>query len=587
MRLRLTCLTMDLVIHLRYNCRSNSSQSTEHSEFIPCGARRGTRDVSNMLEEALLSIGLVIVVAKLAEGLLRHFRLNAIVAYTATGILLGPIAGIVEPTSDMKILLGIGIFLFFFLIGLDELDISGFIAAIHGRFFVASIISVFLSLLAALTVTSDMLYDFGLGLTFTGSLALAGILSLTSLGVVAKVLVDEGHLKQPIGIQIFTTALIAELLTLLLVGFTIGEYVYHLSWKSLLILPVKIAVFTVVTWVLASRVLPPLIVLLKRFLHVPQLSFGLILGGLFLTVVGAEHMGLHGSLGALLFGAALSKIPYHVRRDVVPGMRSTAEGLFVPLFFASAGLHFSLDFTELPVWTIVALVFIPLVGKFSAAYVGASVARLKMPFTLATGLMAKGVAEMALLLVLLEIEMIGHDVFSLLVLIMLAYILLTPLAIRAVVHRVKPPERLTLPESLPPSLARFALDDITVADILDRTRTYPDPAMSVRAFADQWIVPHQHDYVVVEKGELYGIVSLSMMRYLPKESWSKTPLRKLARPRKLHVWPDELVEDALQQMTEHSLTVIPVRDRESQKFLGVINIRQILELITRDATGEY
>ena len=540
-----------------------------------------------MLEEALLSIGLVIVVAKLVEGLLRHFRLNAIVAYTATGILLGPIAGLVEPTSEMQILLGIGIFLFFFLIGLDELDISGFIAAIRGRFFATALISVFISLVAALSVTSDIFYDFGLGLTFAGSLALAGILSLTSLGVAAKVLVDEGHLKEPIGIQIFTTALIAELLTLLLVGFTIGDHVHHLSWKSVLILLGKIAGFTVVTWVLASRVLPPLIVLLKRFLHVPQLSFGLILGGLFMTVVGAEHMGLHGSLGALLFGAALSKLPYHVRRDIIPGMRSTAEGLFVPLFFASAGLHLSLSFTELPGWTIAALVVIPLVGKFTGACIGAFVARLDMPFALATGLMAKGVAEMALLLVLLEIEMIGHDVFSLLVLIMLAYILLTPLAIRAVVNRVKPSAQVTLPESIPPSLARFALDDITVGDILDRTRTYPDPAMSVRAFADQWIVPHQQDYAVVEKGELYGIVSVSMLRYLPKESWSKTPLRKLARRKTLHTWPDELVEDALQHMTENSLTVMPVRDRESRKFLGVVNIRQILELITREAVGEY
>ena len=540
-----------------------------------------------MLEEALLSIGLVIVVAKLVEGLLRHFRLNAIVAYTATGILLGPVAGIVEPTSDMQILLGIGIFLFFFLIGLDELDISGFIAAIHGRFFAIAIISVFISLVAALSVTSDLIYDFGLNLTFAGSLALAGILSLTSLGVVAKVLVDEGRLKEPIGIQIFTTALIAELLTLLLVGFTLGDHIHHLSWKSVLILLGKIAGFTVITWILASRVLPPLIVLLKRFLHVPQLSFGLILGGLFMTVVGAEHMGLHGSLGALLFGAALSKLPYHVRRDIIPGMRSTAEGLFVPLFFASAGLHLSLSFTELPGWTIAALVVIPLVGKFAGAFIGALVAGLAMPFALATGLMAKGVAEMALLLVLFELDVIGPPVFSLLVLIMLAYILLTPLAIRAVVNRVRPPAQASLPESLPPSLARFALDDITVGDILDRTRTYPDPAMSVRAFADQWIVPHQQDYAVVEKGELYGIVSVSMLRYVPKESWSKTPVRKLARRKALHVWPDELVEDALQLMTENSLTVIPVRERESRKFLGVVNIRQILELITREAVGEY
>ena len=52
-----------------------------------------------MIENALLSIGLLVVVAKVAEGVLRRFRLNAIVAYTATGILLGPVAGIIQPTA--------------------------------------------------------------------------------------------------------------------------------------------------------------------------------------------------------------------------------------------------------------------------------------------------------------------------------------------------------------------------------------------------------------------------------------------------------------------------------------------------------
>jgi len=401
------------------------------------------------------------------------------------------------------------------------------------------------------------------------------------------VLVDEGHFREPIGIQLFTTALIAELLCLLLVGFTIGEHVYHVSWESLIILPGKIAAFTVITWVLASRVLPPVIILLKRFLKVSQLSFGLILGGLFLTVVGAEQMGLHGSLGALLFGAALSKLPYHVRRDVVPGMRSTAEGLFVPLFFSSAGLHLSLSFTELPVCTIPALVIIPLAGKFAGALIGAVVARLDKPLALATGLMAKGIAEMALLLVLLQIGVIGHDVFSLLVLIMLAYILFAPLAIRVVLHRMKPPEQATLPESLPPSLAKFVLDHITVGDILDRTRAYPDPSMSVRSFADHWIIPYQQDYAVVDHGELCGIVAVSMLRYLPKEAWAHTRLAKLVRRSTLHTWPGELVEDALQRMTENSQTVMPVRDRESMKFLGVVTSREILELITREAIGEY
>ena len=121
---------------------------------------------------------------------------------------------------------------------------------------------------------------------------------------------------------------------------------------------------------LASRVIPPLIVLLRRLLRVPQLSFGVILGILFLVVVGAEEIGLHGSLGALLFGAALSRLPHQIRRELVPGMRSAAAGLFVPLFFSSAGLYLSTSFTALPVWTIAALVAIPAAGKFGGAALG-------------------------------------------------------------------------------------------------------------------------------------------------------------------------------------------------------------------------
>ncbi len=538
-----------------------------------------------MIENALLSIGLLVVVAKLLEGLLRRFRINAIVAFTLTGILLGPIAGIIEPTNEIHVLLGIGIFLLFFLIGLDELDISGFMASIRGRYFVAAILSVLVPLLATMAVTTDIVYDFGLGLEFSESLALAGILSLTSLGIAAKVLVDEGHLREPIGIRIFMTVLIAELIALLIVGFTIGEHATEMSLRGVLILLAQIAGFTVVTWVLASRVIPPLIMFLQRILYVPQLSFGLVLGGLFLTVAGAERMGLHGSLGALLFGAALSGMPYQVRRDIAPGMRSTAEGFFVPLFFAAAGLNLSLSFTELPGLTIAALVLVPFIGKFAGALLGAGVARLEAPFALATGLMAKGVAEVALLLVLFKTGAIGDDIFSLLVLIMFGYILLMPPVINAVIHRSRTPAEEEVPDRLPPSLARFVLQDITAGDILDPNRAFAESRMTVRAFVDRWIVPHQQDYVVADKGKLAGIVSLGMLRYLPKGSWSTTELGKIVRRNTPRAHRDEPVEDVLQRMTERSLTVMPVVERESGKFVGAVSSRDILDLIIAEAQG--
>ncbi len=150
-----------------------------------------------MIYEALLSAGLLIVFSKLLEGVLRRFRLNAIVAYTAAGIVLGPITGIVNPAGEVRVLLGVGIFLFFFLIGLDELDISGFLAAIRGRCSLAAVVSVVASLLAALVVTFNIGFDFGLGLDFAGSLAVAGVLSLTSLGVLAKVLIERESFARP------------------------------------------------------------------------------------------------------------------------------------------------------------------------------------------------------------------------------------------------------------------------------------------------------------------------------------------------------------------------------------------------------
>ena len=143
-----------------------------------------------LLDEALMSVGLLIVVAKLAEDIFRRFRLNSIVAYTATGVLLGPVLGVVELSSHIHVLLSLGIFLYFFLIGLREIDVSVFMAEIRGRYFAAAVISVIIPLLASLTITLDLFHDFGLQLHFDGAVALAGVLSLTSLGVLAKVLID-------------------------------------------------------------------------------------------------------------------------------------------------------------------------------------------------------------------------------------------------------------------------------------------------------------------------------------------------------------------------------------------------------------
>ena len=539
------------------------------------------------MDDPLLSLGLILVLAKVAEGVFGRLKQSAIVAYTATGILLGPVLGIVEPSVDLALFFSIGVIFLFFLIGVDEIDISGFAATVRGRFFLAALVAVVVPLLLSLTVTYYVL-----DLPLATAIGIAGILALSSLGVTAKVLSDLGHLKEPLGLEIFTVVLIAELLALLVVGFTLeessGEGSRDLDALAILFLLGQMAAFAVVGFLLASRFVPPLIILLRRFLNSSQLAFGLIVGGLLLAVVAAEEMGLHGSLGALLVGTALSGIPHSLRNEVMPGIRSLGEGRFIPLFFASAGLRFDLSLTDLPVSTIAAVVAVAVGGKFAGSALAAYVSRLAHPFAIASGLMAKGVAEIALLLLMLESGAITQDVFSLLMVVLFGFIFIMPPVLGFSVNRAKALESSTMPRSAPPSYARYALDGVTVGDVLERNRSYPRPNISVLDFTEQWVVPRQQDYLVVDaEGRLAGILSLGRLRFLSKKTWAKTPISQVLRGRIPRAWPDEPIDDALERMTEQSLSVIPVLDRETKQLLGGVTSQDILGLIVGTGKGSH
>ena len=342
----------------------------------------------------------------------------------------------------------------------------------------------------------------------------------------------------------------------------------------------QIVGFALVAWFLASRVFPPLVTRLRRIMGVPQLAFGLLVGGLFPTVVGAEQIGLHGSLGALLLGIALSGIPHRLRTEILPGVRSLAQGVFIPLFFASAGLHLDTSFTSLSVLTITALLAVAVFGKFAGSVLAGYVTRLAAPWALASGLMAKGVVEIALLLLMLKAGAITQEIFSLLIIIMLAFILVIPSFMGAAIRRAKVGESSVTPKSVPPSFARHALDDINVKDILDENRQFPEGSLTVSAFMEQWMTPDQQDYVVVEEGgQMAGILSL---RRLPRYKWESTTIASLLRRHVPQAAPEEPFDDVLERMAEHNLHAIPVVEPGSGEVLGNVSNQDVLGLLLGD-----
>ena len=530
------------------------------------------------MEEALLSIGLLIVIAKIGEGVALRLHLSAMAAYVTAGIVLGPILGIVEPSPELEVFFGVGIIFLFFLVGVDEVDISRFAETVRGRFFLASAIAFLVPMALSIPVTIYLL-----DLSTPAAIAISGIIALSSLGVAAKVLSDLNHLKEPLGLEIFTTVVMVELMGLLLVGFALQELEDPGDFSPWLILRLlgQIVAFAVIAWLLASHLFPPMVLRLRRWISASQLSFGILVGALFLVAVGAEKIGLHASLGALLFGTALSGLPQRLRMEVMPGIRSLASGLFIPLFFASAGLHLQLSFSSLSALDATAICVVAVLGKAAGSALGPRLARLTNPFGIASGLMAKGVVEIALLLTIRESGAISPDLFSLLTIIMLSYIFIGPLIIGSAVNRAKTAGDPTVPSSIPPSYGRYALDNLTVGDLLDNSRQFATEEMLVTDFMERWVIPEQRDYVVVrsEERRIAGVFSLHNLQSVPKARWDITTLGQVARLSYPTVGPDDPLDDVLERMPDGFLTSVPVIDPGTGAFLGSITSRDIMASI--------
>ena len=527
--------------------------------------------------DLLLDIGLLIAAARIAEQLLGRLGLHPAVACTLAGAVLGPLTGIVEPLEAADILLFTAAFVFL-VVGLDEVDLPGFVAAARGRYLVAAGFAAGAAVLAALAVTSD-LWGFGLGLGLPAALALAGVLALSSVGIASDVLAGKGLLKEQTGLRLFTTVVIAETLLLLLVAATISGFDRVPAVGGAAVQLGKMAGFALAVWIAAAKLLPRAGELLRRVPGAAALNFALLAGSLALAAAGAEAVGMHGFLGALLLGASLSGLPHRLRDGMLPGMRRFAEAWQTPLFFAAAGVHLDASLVGLPAATVAALVCVPLAGKLVGAIAGARLAGLDTPLAVAAGLMAKGPTEIAFLAVLAASGVIGRDVYSLLVIVMFGYVLLAPGAMGAALDRARAPARPARPRMVLPSFARHALAGVRVSSVLDRTRAYPGSEVSVENFLSDWTVPNQYDYLVVDDRVPVGIVPLSKARAMRDASRADAPLRDALRRRMPQASPDEPIDDVLQRMAGHWMTVAAVMDPRTGEFLGTVTSHDLLDLV--------
>lgn len=403
----------------------------------------------------LIAIPTVIVACRGGAALARRVGQPPVVGEIAAGILLGPsLLGWLWPTGQALLIppesipyagaLGqLALLVFMFLIGL-ELDL-GVLRGLGRTALVVSQASIALPLLLGAALASGMYATMAPEaagkLPFVLFIAVA--LSITAFPVLARILTDRGMYHTPLGALAMACAAVNDAMAwcLLAVVVTITRSGSALD--------------PVVTVALSAFFLVAMLYVIRPALarwtpgtgragrHTPDAERdGLLLltvfTGICLSSLATDRIGLHALFGAFVFGLVLPRGSLPVERAATR-LRTVVVPLLLPLFFAHTGLRTDIGMlgNDLVPWLwAAAITAVAVLGKWGGSAVAARTCGQGWRNALSLGVLmnCRGLTELVILNIGLELGLIRRDLFTMLVLMALVTTALTSPALNRL-HR--------------------------------------------------------------------------------------------------------------------------------------------------------
>ncbi|MFD9061163.1 cation:proton antiporter [Kitasatospora purpeofusca] len=240
-------------------------------------------------------------------------------------------------------------------------------------------------------------------------LFLGAAMAVTAFPVLARILTDHHLHETPTGALALAAAAIDDVIAWTLLA-ALNLTAHHTSLWQFLFAPL---------FILAMRhgirpILPKVLAALPPGAHLAAL-----LCGLFASCWAAERSGLHFVFGAFLFGTATRRaLPPVAAPDPVGPLAGINHILFLPAFFITAGLGVDLSGTD---WTqageLALILLAAVTGKFVGAYTGARLTNTPhhQSAVLATLMNTRGLTEIVVLTIGLQIRIIDQSLYSLMV----------------------------------------------------------------------------------------------------------------------------------------------------------------------------
>ncbi|MGW7334008.1 cation:proton antiporter domain-containing protein [Streptomyces sp. NPDC054840] len=377
---------------------------------------------SHQLQFLFIDIALVLAMARGLGHLATRVGQPAVIGEIIGGVVLGPtllgdaLSETLLPAEVRPMLAAmanLGVALFMFAVGLE---IEG--ATLRGNARVTA---------AAAIGSSAVPFLLGIGLAFvlmrshqssdTAAFAVfVGLsVSVTAFPVLARVLTARGLSRTVVGgIALAAAAVVDVVAWAALAGVNASVGAGDGHWRVLLVLPYLL--------VMLCAVRP----LLRRFLApggragpLSPLRFAALLTGALLSAAATEAMGMHHIFGAFLFGVVVPRDGTSALREILHERTGHLTGLLLPLYFVVAGFQVDLGGIGLPGLGELALIMLVAVGgKFGGTYLAARTQRLPhgSAAVLASLMNTRGLTELVILGVGLELGLLDGSLYSMMVL---------------------------------------------------------------------------------------------------------------------------------------------------------------------------
>lgn len=378
--------------------------------------------------ECFKDLAIIIITAKLFGLAAKKLKAPQVVGQIIAGLLIGPsVLGIVDQSNFIVIMAEVGVVLLMFSAGLEtnlkELIKTGPVAL------TIACAGVFVPLAGGFLLYSAFFGFDSIGSEgFMRALFIGTIMTATSVSITVQTLRELGHLKGKVGTIILSSAIIDDVIGIIVLTFVVG-------FKDAGAKPLDVVIKTVLFFVFSIGVGVLVYFLFKwldkRYPHQRRIPiFGLAL--CFIMAYCAEKFfGIADITGAYVAGIILCNL-----RDAeyIEGkMDISSYMLFGPVFFASIGLKTKFDgFTLQLLWFSLAFVAVALITKIIGCGLMAKLWRFdnRDALKIGVGMMTRG--EVALIVAQkgLAVGLVSAEYFTSVILLIIASSVSAPVLLK-------------------------------------------------------------------------------------------------------------------------------------------------------------